>query len=207
MNKVLIVDHPIILDKISRLRDRRTPVKEFRNLAGEISMLMVYEALKDVKLKNTSVNTPLARAKGKMVAQNIVFVTILRAGLGMLDGALMIYPDAQISHIGIYRNEETLSPVRYYFKMPRGSKNSLVVLLDPMLATGGSAVEAVNMLKSKGARNIVFLCLISAKAGLDYFLSKHPDVKVITAAVDSKLNNRGYIVPGLGDAGDRMFGT
>jgi len=169
MNKVLIVDHPIILDKISRLRDRRTPVKEFRNLAGEISMLMVYEALKDVKLKNTSVNTP--------------------------------------SHIGIYRNEETLSPVRYYFKMPRGSKNSLVVLLDPMLATGGSAVEAVNMLKSKGARNIVFLCLISAKAGLDYFLSKHPDVKVITAAVDSKLNNRGYIVPGLGDAGDRMFGT
>lgn len=204
---IVVLDHPLILDKISRLRDRKTAVKDFRNTMNEISMLMVYEALKDIRLKTALVRTPLGYCRGKIVAQDVIFVTILRAGLGMLDGALEVYPDAKISHVGIYRNEETLSPVKYYFKMPRGAGNSLVLLIDPMLATGGSAVEAVNLIKRKGAGKIVFLTLIAARKGIDYFSSRHPDVKIVVGAVDEKLNGRGYIVPGLGDAGDRMFGT
>jgi uracil phosphoribosyltransferase len=204
---VHISTHPLILDKVSKIRDKNTNVKDFRHLMGEISMLLGYEALAPVKLKNVTIKTPIANCKSKILSQDIIFISILRAGLGMVNGLVELYPDAKIAHIGMYRNENTLKPVKYYFKVPKNLKNNFVLLADPMLATGGSAVEAVNMLKEKGANKIYFLCLIASKKGLAYFTSKHPEVPVFVAAVDEKLNSKGYIVPGLGDAGDRTFGT
>ncbi len=204
---VHISKHPLILDKVSKIRDKNTNVKDFRHLMGEISMLLGYEALAPVKLKNVTIKTPIANCKSKILSQDIIFISILRAGLGMVNGLVELYPDAKIAHIGMYRNENTLKPVKYYFKVPKNLKNNFVLLADPMLATGGSAVEAVNMLKEKGANKIYFLCLIASKKGLAYFTSMHPDVPVFVAAVDGKLNEKGYIVPGLGDAGDRTFGT
>ena len=204
---VHISTHPLILDKVSKIRDKKTSVRDFRHLMGEISMLLGYEALASVKLKNVIIKTPIASCKSKVLSQDIIFISILRAGLGMVSGLVELYPDAKIAHIGMYRNENTLTPVKYYFKVPKRIKNNFVLLADPMLATGGSAVEAVNMLKEKGANKIYFLCLIASKKGLKYFTSMHPDVPVFVAAVDEKLNDNGYIVPGLGDAGDRTFGT
>ncbi|MCG2724908.1 MAG: uracil phosphoribosyltransferase [Elusimicrobia bacterium] len=207
MKNVNISKHPLVLDKVAKLRDKKTSIRHFRELMSEISMLLGYEALSSLKLKNIVVKTPVGTSKDKILEQDIILISILRAGLGMMDGLIKLCPDAKMAHIGIYRNENTLTPVRYYFKVPKKMKNSFVLLIDPMLATGGSAVEAVNMLKEKGANKICFLCLIAAKKGLNYFTLAHPDIPVFVGAVDEKLNSKGYIVPGLGDAGDRTFGT
>ena len=208
MNKnVFISKHPLVMDKISRLRDKKTPVVDFRRIMGEISMLLAHDALANAKVKPSVVNTPLCPCAGKTLSHDIIFVAILRAGMGMLDGLVKIYPEAKLAHIGIYRDEETLKPVKYYVRLPEALGNSLVILADPMIATGGSAIEAVEILKARGAGNICFIGLIGAKEGVKRLASAHPDVPIYIGAVDEKLNGDGYIVPGLGDAGDRMFGT
>ncbi len=208
MNKnVFISKHPLVMDKISRLRDKKTPVVDFRRIMCEISMLLAHDVLANAKVKASSINTPLCACKARILSHDIVFVAILRAGMGMLDGLVKIYPEARLAHIGIYRDEETLKPVKYYVRLPGLIKDSLVVLVDPMIATGGSAVEAVEILKARGAKNICFMGLIGAKEGVRRLASAHPDVPIYIGAVDEKLNGDGYIVPGLGDAGDRMFGT
>ncbi|MBU2529885.1 MAG: uracil phosphoribosyltransferase [Elusimicrobia bacterium] len=204
---VHISTHPLILDKVSKIRDKKTSIRHFRELMSEISMLLGYEALASLKLKNTIVTTPIGKSKDKILDQEIILVAILRAALGMIDGVIKLCPDAKMAHIGIYRNENTLTPVRYYFKTPRRMKNNFVLLVDPMLATGGSAIESAKMLKERGANKICFLCLLAAQKGLNAFTKAHPDIPVFVAAVDKNLNNKGYIVPGLGDAGDRTFGT
>ena len=208
MNKnIHISKHPLVLDKIARLRDKNTSVADFRRLMGEASMLLAHDALLNAKVKSVRVRTPIGVAPAHALSHDMVFVAILRAGLGMLDGLIRLHPDAKLAHIGIYRDEETLKPVQYYVRLPKMIKKSLVVVLDPMLATGGSAVEAVDILKSRGAENICFIGLIAAKKGLRRLAAAHPGLPVYIGTVDSKLNENGYIVPGLGDAGDRMFGT
>ncbi|MFH1618383.1 MAG: uracil phosphoribosyltransferase [bacterium] len=204
--KVRVSRHPLVLEKIARLRDKSTGFGEFRSLMAEVSMLLGYEALSEMKVKKAVVKTPLGPAHCLRAKQDIIFTAILRAGLGMTEGLLRLEPSARLGHIGIYRNEETLDPVRYYVRLPN-MRSRFVLLADPMLATGGSAVEAVNILRSRGAAHITFLCLIAAKRGLDHFHKVHPDVPVYAGAVDGILNGNGYIVPGLGDAGDRIFGT
>ena len=208
MNKNIHVSkHPLVLDKIARLRDKNTSVADFRRLMCETSLLLAHDALLNAKVKSVSVRTPIGVSPARMLSHDIIFVAILRAGLGMLDGLVKLYPEAKLAHIGIYRDEETLKPVKYYVRLPKIIKNSLVVVLDPMLATGGSAVEAVEILKSRGAENICFIGLIAAKEGLRRLSSAHPGLPIYMGTVDVKLNRNGYIVPGLGDAGDRMFGT
>ncbi|HAH31792.1 MAG TPA: uracil phosphoribosyltransferase [Elusimicrobia bacterium] len=208
MNKnIHISKHPLVLDKISRLRDKKTSVAEFRRLMGEVSLLLAHDALLNAKVKNVRVRTPIGFASARALSHDIIFTAILRAGLGMLDGLVKLCPEAKLAHIGIYRDEETLKPVKYYVRLPKILKNSLVVVLDPMLATGGSAVEAVEILKSRGAENICFIGLIAAKEGVRRLSAAHPDLPIYLGTVDSKLNKNGYIIPGLGDAGDRMFGT
>ena len=203
-----IMDHPLIQHKISLLRNKNTGSKEFRELVGEVSMLMCYEATRDLPLKEVEIETPVALAKTKVIAgRKLAFVPILRAGIGMLDGVLSMVPAAKVGHIGLYRDPQTLQPVKYYCKLPSDINEREVIVLDPMLATGGSAVAAIQMLKESGATNIKFMCIIAAPEGLNALTEAHPDVQVYCAALDEKLNDDKYIVPGLGDCGDRIFGT
>ena len=204
----MIFDHPLIQHKISLLRNKNTGSKEFRELVGEVSMLMCYEATRDLPLKEVEIETPVALAKTKVIAgRKLAFVPILRAGIGMLDGEQSMDPAAKVGHIGLYRDPQTLQPVKYYCKLPSDINEREVIVLDPMLATGGSAVAAIQMLKESGAANIIFMCIIAAPEGLIALTEAHPDVQVYCAALDEKLNDDKYIVPGLGDCGDRIFGT
>ena len=204
----MIFDHPLIQHKISLLRNKNTGSKEFRELVGEVSMLMCYEATRDLPLKEVEIETPVALAKTKVIAgRKLAFVPILRAGIGMLDGVLSMVPAAKVGHIGLYSDPQIVQPVKYYCKLPSDINEREVIVLDPMLATGGSAVAAIQMLKESGATNIKFMCIIAAPEGLNALTEAHPDVQVYCAALDEKLNDDKYIVPGLGDCGDRIFGT
>lgn len=207
MKNVHVSRHPLVMDKIARLRDKRTNVADFRRLMGELAMLLAHDAFLNARVKKVKVRTPVGVADAQKLSHDLVFVSILRAGLGMTDGLVKLYPEAKLAHIGIYRDEETLKPVKYYVRLPENVADSLVVIADPMLATGGSAVEAVEIMKSRGAMNICFICMIASKEGVRRLASAHPDMPIYVGAVDEKLNSHGYIVPGLGDAGDRMFGT
>lgn len=208
MDKVFIFDHPLIQHKISLLRDKNTSTKEFRELVSEIAMLMGYEVTRNMPLKEVEIETPVAIAKTKVISgKKLGIVPILRAGLGMVDGMLNLLPMAKVGHIGLYRDPETLEPVEYYCKLPMDAAEREIVILDPMLATGGSASAAISFIKEKGVTNIKLMCLIAAKTGIARINKDHPDVEIYCAAVDEKLNDHGYIVPGLGDAGDRLFGT
>ena len=204
----MILDHPLVQHKISLLRSKRTGTKEFRDLVGEIATLMCYEATRDLPTEEVEIETPIAIARTRMLSgRKLAFVPILRAGLGMVDGMLTLVPAAKVGHIGLYRNEKTLEPVEYYCKLPEDIGERDVIVLDPMLATGGSACDAITLIKKRGARSIKFLCLIAAPEGVARLQETHPDVEIYIAAMDEKLNENGYIVPGLGDAGDRIFGT
>ena len=203
-----VLDHPLIQHKLSILRDKNTTTKDFKQLVNEIAMLMAYEVTKDLPLETAEVETPLERMRGVRVAgKKLALVPILRAGLGMVEGIAQLIPSARVGHIGIYREHDTLEPVDYYFKIPSGEDARDFFVLDPMLATGGSAADAVNALKHAGAQRIRFLCLVAAPEGVRHLLETHPDVPVFAAALDRELNDHGYILPGLGDAGDRLFGT
>lgn len=207
-DNIVVIQHPLIQHKLGLVRDKNTGVKEFRELVEEISTLMAYEVTRNLPLKEKEIETPICSTTVKMVpGKKVAIVAILRAGLGMVEGVSKLLPIAKIGHIGLYRDPNTLSPVEYYCKLPGDIHEREVILVDPMLATGGSAVMAVDLLKKEGARNIKFVCLIAAPEGIKVLQEKHPDVKIYTAAIDEKLNSHGYIVPGLGDAGDRLFGT
>ena len=208
MKNVTIFDHPLIQHKTTILRQTTTSNKEFRELVEEITMLMCYEALRDLPLKEVEIETPLTKTKQKVLAgKKLAIVPILRAGLGMVDGMLSLVPAAKVGHIGMYRDEETLEPHEYYCKLPRDIDERLIVVVDPMLATGGSAIDAIGQIKGYGGKNIKFMCLIAAPEGIKALSEAHPDVDIYCANVDECLNERGYIMPGLGDAGDRIFGT
>lgn len=206
--KTFIMDHPLIKHKISLLRDKHTSTKEFRELVSEIAMLMCYEATRDLPLKEVEIETPVATAKAQIISgRKIAFVPILRAGLGMVEGILNLVPSAKIGHVGLYRDPETMKPVEYYCKMPTDIGERDVVVLDPMLATGGSAIDAIGLVKSYNPRSIKFMCIIAAPEGLAALEEAHSDVEIYVGALDDHLNDHKYIVPGLGDAGDRIFGT
>lgn len=208
MDKVFVFDHPLIQHKISLLRDKNTSTKEFRELVAEIAMLMGYEVTRNMPLKEVEIETPVAVAKTKVISgKKLGIVPILRAGLGMVDGMLNLLPFAKVGHIGLYRDPETLEPVEYYCKLPVDAEEREIVVLDPMLATGGSASAAIRFIKERGVTNIKLMCLIAAKTGIARINKDHPDVEIYCASVDERLNDHGYIVPGLGDAGDRLFGT
>ena len=208
MENVIELKHPLIEHKLSILRDKNTSTKEFRELIKEISMILCYEAMRDAELDDVSIETPIQKMDTHRLNEDkYAFIPILRAGLGMLDGVISVVPTAKVGHIGMYRNEETFEPVNYFFKVPEGIENREVILLDPMLATGGSAIDAIDLLKQKGVGKIKFLCIISAPEGLKKVSEVHPDVPIYTSCIDEKLNENKYIVPGLGDAGDRIFGT
>lgn len=205
---VIEVKHPLVEHKLSILRDKKTGTKEFRELASEIANILCYEAMKNAKLDECEIETPMQKTKAKRINEdNYAFVPILRAGMGMTDGITKLIPNAKIGVIGLYRNEETLQPVKYFYKVPKNIQNKEVILLDPMLATGGSAVDAISMLKEDGVKKIKFLCIIAAPEGIKKLEAIYPDVEVYCAKIDEKLNEVGYILPGLGDAGDRIFGT
>ena len=205
---VIELNHPLISHKLTILRNKETGTKEFREIIGEISSVLCYEAMKDAKLQDIEIDTPICRTTGKMLDEDkYAFVPILRAGTGMLDGLIQTMPNAKIGHIGMYRNEETLRPVKYFYKTPSDIQNREVIILDPMLATGGSGIDAITMIKESGAKKIKFLCIIAAPEGIEKMQKVHPDVDIYCATIDEKLNEKGYIVPGLGDAGDRIFGT
>ena len=204
---VVEINHPLVQHKVGILRNKKTGTKEFRELAEEIAMLLCYEALKDAKLNEKEIETPMGKTTvGVLDEDEYTFVPILRAGLGMSNGITKIVPNAKIGVIGLYRNEETLEPVRYYYKVPKDIKDRTVILVDPMLATGGSACDAVKMMKEDGVTKIKFLCLIAAPEGIERLQKEHPDVDIYCGKIDDHLNEIGYIVPGLGDAGDRIFG-
>lgn len=204
----MILDHPLVQHKVSHLRDKNTGTKEFKELVSEIAMLLCYEATRDLPTEEVEVETPIAVAKTRMLAgRKLALVPILRAGLGMVDGMLTLLPAAKVGHIGLYRDETTLDPVEYYCKLPADVAERDVLVLDPMLATGGSACDAITQIKKRGARSIKFLGIIAAPEGLAKLHEQHPDVDIYVAALDDHLNENGYIVPGLGDAGDRIFGT
>ncbi|WP_341875809.1 uracil phosphoribosyltransferase [Defluviitalea saccharophila] len=208
MGQIYVMDHPLIQHKVSMLRSKETGSKEFRELVEEIAMLMCYEATRDLPLEEIEVETPVAKAKAKALAgKKLGIVPILRTGLGMVDGMLNLVPAAKVGHIGLYRDPETLEPVEYYCKLPYDAPERDIYVLDPMLATGGSASAAIQFIKDKGVQRIRFLCLIAAPEGVERLNKDHPDVDIYVAALDEKLNDHGYIVPGLGDAGDRLFGT
>ncbi len=208
MENVFIFDHPLIQHKVSLLRDKNTSAKEFRELVAEISMMMGFEVTRDIPLKEVEIETPVGLAKTKVISgKKLAFVPILRAGLGMVEGLLNLVPMARVGHIGLYRDHETLEPVEYYCKLPDDIEDRDVVVLDPMLATGGSACDAIKFIKERGVKHIKFVCLIASQAGIAHLHKAHPDVSVYCAAVDECLNENGYIIPGLGDAGDRLFGT
>jgi uracil phosphoribosyltransferase len=205
---VIVVDHPLVRHKLTLMRQKETPTAAFRQLLREISLLLAYEVTRDLPLETVQIETPLARISAPMLSgKKLVLVSILRAGNGLLEGMLDLVPSARVGHIGLYRDPETLDAVEYYFKVPDALADRLVVAVDPMLATGNSAVAAVQRLKEAGAQTIKFVCLLAAPEGISAFHGAHPEVQVITAAIDSHLNDHGYIVPGLGDAGDRLFGT
>lgn len=203
-----VVDHPLIRHKLSLLRRRSTAMRDFKRLAGEIATLMVFDATRDLATEPVEIETPLETMTAHRIrGKKLVLVPVLRAGLGMVDGIHSVIPGARVGHVGLYRNEETLEPVEYYCKIPPAAEERDFFLLDPMLATGGSASAAIDLLKSRGARSIKLMCLVAAPEGVQRLQKDHPDVKVFAAALDRQLNESGYIVPGLGDAGDRLFGT
>lgn len=204
--QIKVVDHPLIKSKLTEIRDVKTPTSWFKRILDEITMLMVFEVTKDLPVENIRVQTPLTETNGYKLSGSITLVPILRAGLGFLEGTTRVIPEANVGHIGMSRNEETLEPEEYYCKLPRDT-SAYTILLDPMLATGGSAVAAVEQLKKRGLTNIRLMCLVAAPEGVKRLNEAHPDVKIYTAALDDHLNEHGYIVPGLGDAGDRIFGT
>ena len=208
MSKVCVFDHPLILHKLSILRDENTSVKEFRELISEIATLMCYEATRDLPLEEVEIKTPVAVAKCRRIAgKKLAIVPILRAGLGMVDGMVSLVPNAKVGHIGLYRDPVTVEPVKYYYKMPPDISERDIFVVDPMLATGGSASAAISFLKEDGAKHIKLLSIIAAPEGVERMQKDHPDVDIYVAALDEKLNDHCYIVPGLGDAGDRIFGT
>ena len=208
MQGVTVVDHPLIQHKLTLMRDKSCSTKNFRELLNEIGMLICYEVTRDLPLELVDIETPLAPMKAPMIAgKKLTLAPILRAGVGFLDGMLALMPSARVAHIGLYRDHQTLQAVEYYFKAPQDLSDRMVVLMDPMLATGNSASAAAALLKTRGARDIRFVCLLAAPEGIAHFREQHPDVPIWTAAIDEKLNEQGYILPGLGDAGDRMFGT
>ena len=208
MGQVKVLDHPLIQHKLTYIRDYRTGTKAFRELVDEVATLMAFEITRDLQLEEISIKTPVAEAKAYHLAgKKLGVVPILRAGLGMVDGILKLIPAAKVGHIGLYRDPKTLKPVEYYFKMPSDINERDLIVVDPMLATGGSASAAISLLKERGAVNIKLMCLIAAPEGVECIQKDHPDVDVYLAALDEKLNEKGYIVPGLGDAGDRLFGT
>ena len=208
MSKVVVMDHPLIQHKIGILRRVETGSKDFRTLIGEIAMLECYEATRDLQLADVEIETPICKTTAKeLKGKKLAVVPILRAGLGMVDGVLAMIPAAKVGHIGLYRNEETLEPVEYFCKLPADCANREVFVVDPMLATGGSAIAAIQMLKNRGVKDIHFMCVIAAPEGIKKMQEAHPDVDMIIGALDDHLNEKGYIVPGLGDAGDRIFGT
>ncbi len=208
MGKVVVFDHPLVQHKISILRNKDTNTKDFRELVEEIAMLMAYEATRDLPLEEVEIETPICKTKANVLTGHALgIVPILRAGLGMVDGILSLVPNAKVGHIGLYRDPETKKPVEYYCKLPVDATERDFLVLDPMLATGGSAIAAIDFMKQRGVKNIKFLCLIAAPYGIEKLTEAHPDVDVYVASVDEKLNDHCYIVPGLGDAGDRLFGT
>ncbi len=208
MSKVTVFDHPLIQHKLSVMREKDTSSKEFRELVSEIAQLMCYEVTRDLPLEEVEIETPVAKAKVTRIAgKKLAVVPILRAGLGMVDGMLNMIPNAKVGHIGLYRDPETLEPVKYYCKMPTDVAERDIIIVDPMLATGGSAVAAITFMKEYGCSHIKLMCLIGAPEGVEKVQESHPDVDIYIAALDEKLNEHGYIVPGLGDAGDRIFGT
>ena len=207
MKNLTIITHPLVKRDLTILRDKNTPSPMFRSVLRRTAALMAYEVTSDLLLKQIPVHTPLEKTKGHLVKDPFILVPILRAGLGLVGGFVEVLPNARVGHIGMYRNEETLKPVDYYLKFPKKLNDALVVVLDPMLATGGSAVAAVTVLKAKGAKKIRFVSLVAAPEGVKQLSKNHPDVKIFTCALDRELNNKGYILPGLGDAGDRIFGT
>ncbi len=207
--KVNVIDHPLIQHKLTIMRSKETGTKDFRELLEEISMLMTYEITRDFPLKDVEIETPVSKCIGKQLAasRKVCVVPILRAGLGMQSGVVNMIPAAKVGHIGLYRDPETLKPVEYYCKMPADIAERTMIVVDPMLATGGSAAAALTMLKAKGAKKLILMCLVSAPEGIRVINEEHPDVPLYVASVDERLNDHGYIVPGLGDAGDRIFGT
>ena len=208
MGKIMIMEHPLIQHKIGWIRRSSTGSRDFREIVGEIAMLMCYEATRDLELNNIEIETPICTTTAKeLKGKKLAIIPILRAGLGMVDGMLKMIPAAKVGHIGLYRNPDTLEPVEYYCKLPEDCSEREVFVVDPMLATGGSAVAAIHMLKEKSVKNIHFMCLIAAPEGVEAMKLAHPDVDLYIGALDEKLNEHGYIVPGLGDAGDRIFGT
>lgn len=205
---VTVINHPLIQHKLTILRDKDTGVKEFRELVEELALLMGYEVTRNLTVEETEIETPICRTKSKVIAgKKLGIIPILRAGLGMVDGMLSLIPAAKVGHIGLYRDPETLKPVEYYCKLPGDAAERDLIVLDPMLATGGSAAAAISFLKEKGAKSIKLVNLIAAPEGIETVAAAHPDVEIFVCAVDEKLNDHGYIVPGLGDAGDRLFGT
>ena len=205
---VIELKHPLVEHKLAILRDKKTGTKEFREIVSELATMLCYEAMKDAKMEEVEIETPIQKMKTRKINEdNYAFVPILRAGTGMLDGIIQVVPNAKIGHIGMYRDEETLIPHEYYAKFPMGLESAKVIVLDPMLATGGSADMAIQNIKDRGAKDIELVCLVGAPEGVKYIEEHHPDVKLTLAALDEKLNDKGYIVPGLGDAGDRLFGT
>ncbi len=208
MQGVTVVDHPLVQHKLSLMRDRQTSTKDFRALLNEIGMLLCYEVTRDLPICAVEIETPMAKMMAPRIeGKKLVFAPILRAGMGFLEGMLDLVPSARVAHIGLYRDPNTLEAVEYYFKAPEDVADRLVIVMDPMLATGNSAVAAVDKLKGRGVKNLRLMCLLAAPEGVQTFTAAHPDVPVWTAAMDERLNDHGYIVPGLGDAGDRMFGT
>ena len=206
--KIIELNHPLIEHKLGILRNKNTGTKEFRELAGEIATFLCYKAMEDAQLEDTEIETPICKMKTKKLNEDkYAFVPILRAGMGMLDGVITVIPNAKIGHIGMYRDEKTHKPVNYFFKVPKNIDQKEVILLDPMLATGGSAIDAIELLKEKNVKKIKFLCIIAAPEGLKKVQEKHPDVQIYCAKIDDHLNENAYIVPGLGDAGDRIYGT
>ncbi|MGC4377358.1 uracil phosphoribosyltransferase [Fictibacillus sp. Mic-4] len=208
MGKVHVFDHPLIQHKLTYIRNEETGTKEFRELVDEVAALMAYEITRDLPLEEVTVKTPVAETKTKVIAgKKMGLVPILRAGLGMVDGILKLIPAAKVGHVGLYRDPETLKPVEYYVKLPKDVEERDFIVIDPMLATGGSASAAITSIKNRGAKNIKLMCLVAAPEGVQLIEEEHPDVDIYLAALDEKLNDHGYIVPGLGDAGDRLFGT
>lgn len=207
-NHLTVVDHPLVQHKLTLMRKKGTPTAGFRQLLREISQLLAYEVTRELKMTHERIETPLEPMDAPVLdGKKLALISILRAGNGLLDGVLELIPSARVGFVGLYRDEETLQPVQYYFKVPEGLEDRLVIAVDPMLATGNSSAAAIDLLKGAGAKNIRFLCLLAAPEGVQRMKEAHPDVPIVTAAVDSHLNDVGYIVPGLGDAGDRMFGT
>lgn len=208
MSKVHVIDHPLIQHKLTIIRDKSTGPKDFRELVNEVALLMAYEVTRDLPLEEVQVETPIAVTKGYTITgKKIGLIPILRAGLGMVDGILKLIPTAKVGHIGLYRDPDSLEPVEYYCKLPADSHERDFIVIDPMLATGGSAAAAIKYVKNIGCASVKLMCLLAAPEGIAYLQQQHPDVDIYTAAIDERLNEHGYIVPGLGDAGDRLFGT